>query len=288
MTIRRLASRSFVLGLFLLALAPVAAGCARPADGDDDGDDEGATESTTSALQAQGQDGLTTSIAEVEGSTLPTAEEAAERVAALPVRGFRPAGCATKTREGTTVTLKIDGCTGPFGKVTVVGSLVAKFSRPSPTVLHVDVATGPGTTTNGDPLTYSAQADARFEGSKRFVDYHGSSQGTTYRGKPFSRRTDLAIEADVTTRCASVDGTSKGKVGSYQLDVSIEGFEGCRDACPTAGTARATLDGPLVRGASVEVTFDGSDRARVTVDRGEGRRTTNHVVRMDCAAGEAI
>jgi hypothetical protein len=271
-------SLPFLAALFVLAPTE---GCAR----EDEDDEEEASATTTSALQAQSQAGLTEGVVDTEGSLAPDPEEAARKVLEFPTRGLLPEGCATKTREANVVTLKLANCTGPFGKVVVNGSLVATFSRAAQDLLHVAMVSAEGTVASGKPLTYKADADVRFEGGQRFLTYAGRSSGTTARGRSFARQTDLSIVADVTTHCASIDGVSKGTVGRYEVDLTIQGFKGCRDACPTAGLARATVDGPLIKDASVEVTFDGSDRARVKID---ARRKRELTVTMDCAAAEAV
>lgn len=119
---------------------------------------------------------------------------------------------ATKTREGNVVTLKLDGCSGPFGKVTLRGSLRATFTRAGD-VLHV---------------------------------------------------------------------VSKGSVGRFDVNVTIEGFNGCQDACPTAGLAHATVRGPRGKEKSMDVHFDGSDHAKV---KGFGGRSFD--LALDCDAAEA-
>jgi hypothetical protein len=265
--------------LVLAAALTVAAGCRR---NDDDDDQEGPA-TVTSALQAQAQAGITDGVIDTDGSYAPEPEEAARIVAEYPMRGLRPAGCATKTREGDVVTLHLDGCTGPFGRVVIDGTLIAAFSKSSSSTLRVDVHTGEGTTGSGDPLRYAAYAEVRFDGTQRFLTYHGQSSGTTVRGRPFSRETDLSVAADFATHCATFDGTSKGTIGRYEIDLAIEGLRGCRDACPNAGLARATVDGPLVRDASVEVAFDGSNEAHVKVD---ARRKREFDVTLDCEAAE--
>jgi hypothetical protein len=247
-------------------------------------DDEEASATTTSALQAQSQGGITDAVVDTEGTLAPEPEEAAKAVTEHELRGLRPAGCATKTRDGNVVTLKVDKCTGPFGKVVLEGTLVATFSKTSDDTLHVDIAAGDGTTADGRALTYEAQADVRFDGTQRFLTYHGHSSGTTKRGKDYARHTDLSIVADIATHCAQIDGASKGNVGAYEIDLTIEGFKGCRDVCPSAGLARATVDGPLVKSASIEVSFDGSDKAHVKTHIKKDRERD---IALDCDAAEA-
>lgn len=275
-----------ILSATVLSALVITAGCRKQQD-DDDGNEQ-ATATTTSALQAQSQDGVTDAVIDVEGGAAPEPEDVAKKVVDVPSRGLRPEGCATKVREGNTVTLTLNKCTGPFGRVEMTGTLIAKFSKTTANDLHVEVATGDGTTANGKEVKYNAEADVKFEGSTRALTYHGKSSGETKRGVKFARETNLAITADVSTRCASIDGTSKGTLGRYDINLMIEGFKGCQNACPTAGLAKATVDGPFINNASVEVRFDGSDEAKVRIDRGTNRRKTDHEVKMDCEGAEAL
>lgn len=251
------------------------------ASDDSDGDEASAT--TTSALQAQSQDGVMDGVLDTQDDAAPEPEAVAQHVVDYPIRGLSPADCATKTRSGSVVTLTLDDCTGLFGKVVVKGSLVATFSKSSSNDLKVDIVASKDITANGRPFAYASQSNVHFDGTKRTVTYHGSSNGVTKRGKDFSRTTDLTIVADVSTHCAKIDGTSKGTVGKYDVDLSIAGFEGCRDVCPTAGVARASVDGPLVK-ASVEVTFDGSEKAHAKIT---ARRNRELDIALDCQANEA-
>jgi hypothetical protein len=262
------------LGLGLL-LAP--SGCAS-----DEDEQEAASSTATSALQASSQGGLTDGILDTDGNLAPDPEVAAQTVVDRPLRGISPEGCATKTREGNVVSLKLDGCTGPFGRVTLRGVLQAKFSRTSSNVLEVDITGSSDLTANDHPLTYAAQAGVRYEGSQRFVTWHGDTRGTTKRGKSYTRATDLSIVADAATKCAAIDGVSKGSVGRFDVDVTISGFNGCKGTCPKAGLLQATVRGPRGRSKSLEVTFDGTDQAKVKGFRGRSFDLT-----LDCDAAEA-
>jgi hypothetical protein len=247
-------------------------------------DGETATATTTSALQAQSETALTDGVIEADGDLAPDPEEAAKRVVDHPMPNVQPAGCATKTREGNVVTLKLSGCTGPFGKVVVEGSLVATFSRTTPDVLHVEIAASDDMNANGGPVAYASQIDIRYDGTQRTLTYHGHSSGKTQRGVDYARDTDLTVVTDAATHCGRIDGTSKGSVGRYEIDLDVEGLAACRNACPTGGVARATVDGPLVASTAIQVSFDGSETAHVEID---GRKTRNVDVALDCAAGEA-
>lgn len=272
----KLALRSF--GSLVMALALGAGGCAS-----EDGDEE-ASATVTSALQAQSQGGVTDGVVDIEGTLAPEPEEAAAKVTDFPTRGLEPAGCATKTRVNNVVTLKLDKCNGPFGKVVIEGSLIATFSKTAADILHVDVVSGEGTIANGQALHYAANADVRFDGVKRHLTYHGDSSGKTKRGLAFERHTDLTIVVDTKAECADIDGVSKGSVGRTDVDLTIEGVHACRHVCPTKGSAHATVNGPLIKNTSIEVAFDGSDQAHVTI---QAKKKRERDITLDCDAAEA-
>jgi hypothetical protein len=252
-------------------------GCSTTVDQDE------ASATATAALQAQSQGGLTDGILDTgtPDGLAPDPATAAQTVAAQPSKGLFPVGCATKTQSGDVVTLTMNACTGPFGKVTMNGTMTATFSNSAADVLHVDVEAGDDLTANGTAFHYSAGVDVTYTSTSRTLTYQGHSDGTTKRGVAYARQTNVTIVADATTSCLAIDGTSTGSVGKYDLDISIAGFKGCPGACPTAGVAKATLNGPLVDDKSLQVTFDGSAEGHVSAPR----RTFD--VPLDCEASEA-
>jgi hypothetical protein len=260
------------------ALACAATGCAAQTG------DEEASATTTSALQAQSESGLTDGVLDIDGTLAPDPAVAAQAVAEKPTKGLYPAGCATKTLSGDVVTITLDACTGPFGKVVMNGTLTATFSKTADDTLHVDVASGSDLVANDRPVKYEGHADVTWDGTTRHLVYQGASSGTTKRGKDFSRQTNLTVDADVSTHCATMDGTSKGSVGKYEIDLSIQGFQGCTGSCPSAGAAHASINGPLVNDASLDVSFDGSSKAHVKV---KTKNERDFDVSMDCDAAEA-
>ncbi len=249
--------------LSLLAAAAVVAVTALPACSAETEQEE-ASATATSALQAQSQGGVTDGVLDVDApdGLAPDPEDAAKAVAEKDARALRPAGCAVKTREANVVTIALHGCTGPFGKVALEGTLVATFTKTAADVLHVDLADGGDLSANGASFHYAAGVDVTYAPGTRKLDYHGHSDGKTKRGVSFSRHTDLAIVADIEKKCVAIDGVSKGSLGRFDLDLAIDGFHACEGACPTAGSAKATLRTPS-RELDLEVDFDGSDHAHV-------------------------
>jgi hypothetical protein len=255
--------------------ALVLGGCMRAVE------DEAASETTTAALSTSQQAGLTQSALELDEADAKDPMKAAEAVATKPLTALQPAGCAERTRSGATVNVVFKDCTGPFGKMHLKGSLAITFSSPSPDEIAAALVGGRDLTINDRPLHYRANGSITFEGAKRKLLWHGESAGTTKRGVEFDRRNDLDLVFDVATRCVDASGSSRGKIGRYQLDLVVDGFSMCPSKCPTSGHVVATLDGPR-KDRSLEVDFDGTDKAKV---KGfEGRRSE---IQMACDDGEA-
>ncbi len=248
-------------------------------------EEEDAASVTTLALQAKSEADLLDAVLDLEGVASPDPSEAARLVAERPAGRLQPQGCMQKSQQGDTVTFELEGCTGALGMVELHGTLVATFSKTAENLLHVVLVSQPGTRANDRELTYSAESDVRYEtpNTRRYA-YRGSTKGVTARGRAYARDTELTVSVDTQTECVSIDGASRGSVGPYTLDVSLEGMRGCRASCPSAGRVTATVEGPRAQSASITVQFDGSEQAHV--ERG-GRRTRERSVRLDCAAGEA-
>ncbi len=265
-----------IVGAGALVLASTALGC----NAQDD-EAEAASSSATSALQASQHSGLTEGAIELEGADAADPEKAAIAVAERPSRGLLPAGCATKTRDGNKVRLVSKGCTGPFGHVAFDGVLEATFSKGDSNQLHVDIK-GVDLQVNQRAFTYQASGDITYEGSLRYVTWHGDVSGTTKRGKEYTRHNELDIRADTAKKCLEISGTSTGTIGGFDLDITIDSVAVCKDQCPSEGSVHATVTGPAGRNRTMDIAFDGSSQARV-----KGFRGRSFTVDMACADGEA-
>jgi hypothetical protein len=260
----------------LFALLSLPPGCSSA-----ESDHEEATATATSALQEHSQAGITDGVTNVDGPLAPDPEQAAQAIVDHHGGGLQPDGCATKTRAGSVVTFVVRGCTGPFGKVVLQGTLTATITKPSDDLLHVDIVTSGDMTANGAHFEWAAGVDVKYDGDARDITYHGHSSGTTKRGIAFSRHTDLTAAYDAKTKCLAIDGVSKGTIGRFDLDLELDGFKGCPAACPSAGVAKATLRGPLGHSDDLKVTFDGGDAAHVVGPR------RSFDVKLACADAES-
>jgi hypothetical protein len=204
------------------------------------------------ALIAQGMDDDATGAV-----TVPTAATLTAAAVARGAARFQPAGCATVSAAGTTLTYVLNGCTGRFGLVHVTGTLTAVLTDGAD---GVDIAvTGTGLKANRATLDISATAVLSDAGGSRklAVTTHGSGVGP--RGNSFTRDGAYTVVHNPATACLSLDG-------QWTLDLSIgrtrsttvTGLQRCDGMCPAAG-------GELVHtgllGRTVTVTFNGGAEA---------------------------
>lgn len=259
----------------LVALSLGTEGCAQAMD------EEAASESTTAALTSTQQAGLANGTLELDEQDALDPMKAATAAATKPLVGFYPAGCAARTQDGTRVHIVFSDCTGPFGKVHLQGSGDLVFSKDGAGTIVVELTGGKDLTANGKALSYHAKGSLSFEGSKRRVVWHGESAGETKRGVAFDRVNDLDVLFDKDTRCVDAAGSSRGKIGKYELDLTVDDLSLCPEKCPTSGHVVATIAGPR-KERTLEVTFDGSDRAKV-----KGLTGRHFEVQMACEETEA-
>ena len=129
----------------------------------------------------------------VEEDCVDEPELAAEQASKRPPVALYPADCVTKTADGVNLHVQFDGCTGPFGRVTLVGGVDATFQNAGECQLHVDVTDSGDLTANAHDLDYTAMADITLLEGEREVDWHASFEGTTRRGKRIRQTSDLDI-----------------------------------------------------------------------------------------------
>lgn len=247
----------------LVSLAALLIGCG------DVQEQELAQASVTSALQTSRSAGVGQVVYEsLDDSKCLDPATAAAEAAARPVVGLYPSECASKTHDGPSLHVELDGCTGAFGRVRLDGGLDADLRPVSCGELHADVTDSGDLTANGREVEYSASADITAEGTLRDVAWSAHWATTTRLGKEVAQTSDLAIVLDTATSCLAIDGTTAGYVGAYDFDSEIEGLTVCPDACPTAGTVRIHAEGRR-RERSLVLEFDGTETARVTNAEGE-------------------
>ena len=135
-------------------------------------------------------------------------------------------------------------------------------------------------TANDRPLDYSAQADIAFEDGSWDVAWSAHWIGSTKRGREVEQVSTLQVLVDDRTSCRTIDGTTQGHVDEHEFHTEVSGLAICPDACPSAGSVVATLEGTR-RDRTLRVDFDGSSVARVT-----GWSGSEYEIDMVCSGEE--
>lgn len=246
--------------LALLSLSAVACGGSADADEIDTSSDAIEGTSDTQAL-------VSTTLDPVAAATTPEAA-ATMAVAAAPTY-YQPAGCVVATAAGTTATYQFTNCRGPYGLVSLNGTLTAQYVSRSVSGWTVHV-TG-SLQANSTTLRPDATVAVSSAGATRTATVTVAGSGTGRRGVTYSNRGTYTASWDGT--CFGINGSvtsTSDAAGSVTFTAS--NYRRCRGECPAAGGALS------VSGASGSTTITYSGGATATVT---GRRTTT--VRLYCA-----
>jgi hypothetical protein len=254
----------------LVILAFVAAGCNAPTS-TDTGSAAAALDSTESgstsgALLASNADSTSDAMA---SATVTPESVSAAAAARWPAR-FQPAGCATATASGATVTLQLHDCTGPYGLVHVTGSVEITYSA-SPNGLTA-VAHAAGLDVNG--ATLDLDATAVFTGGPtRTLTVQSTGSGVGARGTAISHSGSYTITSDGS--CLTVDGAWMTTIGRDTWSTQVTGYKRCSGQCPEAGGTIVWHGG--ISNVTVTITFDGTAAAKWSTSRG-----ASGTVNLDC------
>jgi hypothetical protein len=192
---------------------------------------------------------------EDDGST-PTAADLATAAQARGAARFQPAGCATVTVDGLTVTYVLAGCTGRFGLTHVTGTLAFTLSDAADGI-HIAGASR-GLQVNRAILDLDATAVFSDDGGRRklVVTTHGS--GTGARGNSFTRDGSYVVQRDPATQCIALDGQWQLTVSALSRTTTVTGIQRCDGLCPTAG---GVVQHTGFRGRTITLTLDGGPTA---------------------------
>jgi hypothetical protein len=187
------------------------------------------------------------------GLTAITDVQVAARIAAnVPLRWL--ANCATVTTTGATVAITFDDCTGPRGLVHVTGELDLAITVSSAGAISVH---GTATNLQVNQATLDIDVDAAYAVSGTShtltVTTHGSGVGP--RGNTIDHDGDYTVTWDTTSQCGSLAGHWSTELGDRTRSNEVNVMR-CAGGCPTG-----TVTHDFLAGASVTITFDGSDVA---------------------------
>lgn len=197
---------------------------------------------------------------------LASAETAALAASVGPTF-FKPAGCVTVTRQGPVVTHEFKGCTGPFGLVSVNGTLITTFSVAGPGMLKFDEQSQ-DLVVGKTPITQSASGTITFSGSKRLVSWTGTYSGATPKGLPIKHNGSYSGVYDAANGCVELDGSASTSIGLRGVKTTTTGYKRCGlgGICPSAGTITAT---GLLSKLTVKITYLGGGMAELTLPSGK-------------------
>lgn len=178
------------------------------------------------------------------------AGDIATSVAAGWAGKFTPAGCATSTASGSTVTLTLNGCTGPFGLVSATGTLDLDVS------VVGGAFTGHATSTGMKLNRATVDIDATFtftnNGGTKMLSVTASGDAVGPRGRHLTRSGSYTVTWG--SGCLSLDGNWTTTVAAIEYTTTITSFSVCQGDCPAAGGSIAWV-GPK---RTLTITFDGS------------------------------
>lgn len=242
----------------VLTIALMLSACGGATSG---GSGEDANDSVEMSNQEAALAAATTSNAEAAQS----GEDVAESAAKNANKSFAPADCVTATREGNTVTYKLDHCTGPFGYVATTGTIDAVYTVEDENTVTADI-TGDDLQVNQATMNLDATADYEESGEDATLDVETRSTGETQRGKRIERTGTYTVAWTLGSQCRSLDGNWETSIGRAAWTTDVTNYEKCKDKCPADG-GKVVWTGER-RNRSLTVEFDGDTDANWENDRG--------------------
>ena len=251
--------------LALLGTSLVATACGGGVGGTDPTDSPEASVDSTESTQAEG-DMMMASMdgADMQGFAAPTGDQVAIRIAAN-VAARWPGGCAVATATGANVVVTYTDCTGPRGLVHVSGELDLAITVALTGVISVH-ATSDSLQVNRADLVIDATADYSIDATSHHLAVTSHGSGTGPRGNAIDHDGAYTIDWDTATLCRRIKGSWSTEIsnGSASRDRSTDvDLERCDTGCPTG-----TLTHHFLLGASITVTFDGTNVAQWSASTG--------------------
>ncbi len=247
-------SRRFAAAVAIVAVAPLAGGCA-------DFEEEAATAVVQSALDSSKKQSTARQLAQIASEDCQmTAEQAALEAAAAPVAGLYPASCVTKTVKGVSVHAEYDGCTGAFGYADIKGGLDATFEAGGDCTYRADITDSGDLTNHGKLHTYDAVADVVVLPGARDVTWNAQWTGSNVLNQSIEQAGKWQYLYTLSTGCYDFGGSAEGKLDGTPYDYTISDLSICEHLCPSKGTLKAHWGNEYELSAE----FDGSAVAKVT------------------------
>ncbi|MBS2012178.1 MAG: hypothetical protein JST00_04795 [Deltaproteobacteria bacterium] len=188
---------------------------------------------------------------------------------------YFPRGCLEAANDAATSTVTYTfktvpgaqsrGCSGPNGLRNVIGEVKAKY-RSDGATLVLDLV-GTNLQVNRATVDWTAHAEITANGADRTMTWKAQLDGTTPRGRSFTRTNEKVAKWRLGERCYALEGVSTGDVNKRSLRTEITGFRRCAGACPENGGKIVVVD--VTKDKRVEMSFDGSRFATFTAPNGQ-------------------
>jgi hypothetical protein len=208
------------------------------------------------------QEGSETSAAETDTQLLASSlvSSAPGQVGLDPVGAlYLPRSCVTVSDDvaASTKTYTFRDCLGPNG-LRIGGGEIKARSTATREALHLELS-GTEITVNDATVDWSATADIVTRGADRTMTWKARLDGTTPRGRPFTRTNEHTTAWKLGEPCFTLSGFSEGQINRRDVKVEISDFRRCRRGCPDPG-GKVTITN-VTRNKRFELRYDGSNVA---------------------------
>ncbi len=215
---------------------------------------------------AQNESSLsTTTMDGIDQNTTPgqAAEKSVENLGVY----YTPAGCAVGTidnEDPSKVTWELDHCTGPYGFVTITGTINAQYSSITDGIkVHY---TGTGVQFNKAIMDLDTSVEVTMDGTKKNRAITTHTKGVGPRGNEVERDGTYQLSWDWDSGCLSLDGGWETRVDNKSWTTTVTNWERCENECPKSGGKIEFVGG--IRNVTVTLDFDGSDHVAWKSSRG--------------------
>jgi hypothetical protein len=204
---------------------------------------------------------------EIAGLLPATPEQIAVRIAANIGSRWIPSTCVTMNRTAAQITVTYKDCTGPRGLVHVSGTLILAVTAATTGAITVH-GTASDFQVNRATLMVDVTASYAPTATGRTLTVTTSGTGTGPRGNVVDHEGNYTLTWDAATMCHTIAGHWQTDLGLRERsnDVSLQR---CVGGCPTG-----TVTHHYLGGASLTVTFDGTNTAHWTTSTGQSGTTT--------------
>jgi hypothetical protein len=210
--------------------------------------------------------------AEMAGLLPATSDQVAAKIVSNIGPRFQPAGCATATSQGATVTVTYNDCTGPRGLIHVSGQLVLVVNVDANGTITVHGTSG-DLSANDAHLKVDVDATYTVSGTSHMLDVQTNGSAVGPRGFELDHVGDYTKTWDTGTQCGGLDGswaTDATLVDGTNLHRSTTvDVTKCLGSCPNG-----TIERTFKNGVTLTITFDGTSTAKWSTTNGKsGTRT---------------